>query len=123
MKYMILIYGNPELRRMFEQIPQEERAAGLAVYDRLREDLQESGEYIVSEALADPGTGRRVAVRDGALVSDGPFAEAKEHLAGFYLVDCPTMDRAVEYAARLPEAGLGMVEVRPVRQLSEFLDL
>src|SRR6266581_4169282 len=104
MKYMILIYGNPELRKVFEQIPKDQRAAGLAVYDALREDLQESGEFIVSEALADPAAGRQVTVQDGRLVSDGPFAEVKEHLAGFFLVECDGIDRAVEYATRLPEA-------------------
>jgi hypothetical protein len=59
-----------------------------------------------------------VSVRDGRTVtSDGPFAEAKELLAGFFLLDCESMERAVEVAARVPEAELGLVEVRPVREL------
>ncbi len=120
---MILIYGNPELRKAFLQTPKEQRAAGLAAYDRLREDLQACGEYVVSEALADPSAGRQVVVRDGqTLVSDGPYAEAKEHLAGFFLIECDSMERAVEYAARVPEASFGTVEVRPVMELSGFLD-
>jgi len=50
----------------------------------------------------------------GVIASDGPFAEAKEQLAGFFLVECDSMQRAIEQAARIPEAGLGLVEVRPV---------
>jgi hypothetical protein len=59
-----------------------------------------------------------VSVRDGQVVtSDGPYAESKELLAGFFLLDCETLDRAVEIAARLPEAELGLIEVRPLRDL------
>jgi hypothetical protein len=59
-----------------------------------------------------------VSVRDGQVVtSDGPYAESKELLAGFFLLDCESLDRAVEIAARLPEAELGLIEVRPVRDL------
>jgi hypothetical protein len=73
----------------------------------------------VSEALADPSTATRVAVREGrTITTDGPFAEAKELLAGFYLVDCDSHERAVEIAARVPGmAELGLVEVRPVLDL------
>jgi hypothetical protein len=61
-----------------------------------------------------------VSVLDGkVLTTDGPFAEVKEQLAGFYLVDCDSMDRAIEYAAMIPEAtGFGVVEVRPIQDLS-----
>ncbi|MGH3764493.1 MAG: YciI family protein [Pseudonocardiaceae bacterium] len=66
---------------------------------------------------------KRVTVRDGATItSDGPFAEVKEHLAGFYLVECESADRAVEIAARVPDAVWGLVEVRPVLDMSS-LDL
>lgn len=120
---MILIYGNPDLRKAFLDTPKEQRAAGLKAYDRLREDLQASGEYIVSEALADPSAGRQVAVREGrTLVSDGPYAEVKEYLAGFFLIDCDSPERAAEYAARVPEAAFGLVEVRPVMELGGFLE-
>jgi hypothetical protein len=73
---------------------------------------------IVSEALADPSQAKRVSLREGrTVISDGPFAEVKEHLAGVYLVDCDSMDRAVEVAARIAEADLDLVEVRPVLDL------
>jgi len=73
----------------------------------------------VSEALAEPQLARRVSVQDGRTVSsDGPFAEVKEHLAGIYLVECDSMERAVEIAARIPEATVAQIEVRPVMTYS-----
>lgn len=115
MKYLIMIYTNTEARRAWQAYSDADKKAGLDVYAALNADLVESGEMIVSESLADPAQGRRVVVRDGQLsTTDGPFAEVKEHLAGFYLVDCESMDRAVEHAARIPEAAAGYVEVRPV---------
>lgn len=121
MKYVILIYSNPWSREIWESLPATRRAEGLAVYRALDEDLAASGEMIVSEALADQSLTKRVAVSDGAtMTTDGPFAEVKEHLAGFYLLDCESMDRAVEHAARIPEAAYGLVEVRPVMDLSAF---
>jgi hypothetical protein len=120
-KYVILIYSNPRSRELWEQFPADERAEGLAAYAALTEDLAASGELIVTEALADPSLAKRVSVREGRTVtSDGPFAEAKELLAGFYLVECESPERAVEVAARVPEAELDLVEVRPVMDLSGF---
>ncbi|MEU7526981.1 YciI family protein [Saccharothrix sp. NPDC042600] len=122
MKYVILIYGNPESRAIWDNLPAEERARGLEDYQRLDEDLADSGELVVSEALADHAQTKRLVVRDGQkTTTDGPFAEAKELLAGFYLVDVENIDRAVEIAWRVPEARLGLVEVRPVMTLGDFL--
>lgn len=115
MKYLIMIYSNPKSRAIWESFSKEQRAEGLTVYDALRDDLIASGEFIVTEALADASLGKRVSVQDGqTLTSDGPFAEVKEQLAGFFLIECDSMERAVERAARVPEAALGLVEVRPV---------
>lgn len=115
MKYLILIYGNAASREIWNNLPEDQRSVGLQVYAALNRDLADSGELIVTEALADPSHGKRVSVRDGrTMTTDGPFAEVKEHLAGFYLLECDSMDRAVELAARVPEAEFGMVEVRPV---------
>jgi hypothetical protein len=117
-KYLILIWSNPESRRVWESFSDDQRAEGFAYYAALDEELAASGELIVSEALADPSLSRRVSVQDGrTITSDGPFAEAKEHLAGFYLLECESQDRAVEIAARIPEAELDLVEVRPVLEL------
>jgi hypothetical protein len=117
-KYLILIYSNPASREIWEGFSDEQRAEGFRYYGALTEELAASGELIVTEALADPSLTRRVTVRDGQTVtSDGPFAEAKELLAGFFLVECDSMERAVEVAARMPEAELGLIEVRPVPTL------
>jgi hypothetical protein len=117
-KYLILIYSNPASREIWEGFSDEQRAEGFRYYGAITEELAASGELIVTEALADPSLTRRVTVRDGqTLTSDGPFAEAKELLAGFYLLECESMERAVEVAARLPEAELGLIEVRPVLTL------
>jgi hypothetical protein len=117
-KYLILIWSNPQSRQAWEGFSDAQRADGFAVYAALNEELAASGELIVTEALADPSLSRRVSVRDGrTITSDGPFAEAKELLAGFYLLECESMDRAVEIAARVPEADLDLVEVRPVLDL------
>lgn len=119
MKYVILIYHNPVSRSVWEGLSDERRAEGWAAYADLNKDLAASGELVVSEALADPEQAKRVTVRTGQLVaSDGPFAEAKEHLAGFYLVDCASIERAVEIAARIPEAAHIEIEVRPVLDLT-----
>ena len=115
MKYLIMIYSNPKSRASWESFSRQQRAEGLTAYDALRDDLIAAGEFIVTEALADASLGKRVSVQDGqTLTSDGPFAEVKEQLAGFFLIECDSMERAVERAARVPEAALGLVEVRPV---------
>lgn len=114
MKYLILIYHNTESREIWNGLTDEQRAAGLKVYAELNADLHESGEMIVTEALAEQSQAKRVKVRDDKIMTtDGPFAEVKEFLAGFYLVECDTMDRAVEIAARIPEASFMHVEVLP----------
>jgi hypothetical protein len=110
-KYLVMIYSNPASRAAWEGFSDAEKAAGLKVYAALVEELAGTGELVVTEALADPSHGRRPQPHPST--GDGPFAEAKEHLAGFFLVDCASMDRALEIAARIPESSYGLVEVRP----------
>ena len=118
MKYLILIYSNPASREIWEGFSDDQRAEGYRYYAALTEELAAAGELIVSEALADPSLTTRVTVRDGqTLTSDGPFAETKELLGGFFLLECESHERVVEIAARVPEAELGLVEVRPVLEL------
>ena len=118
MKYLILIWSNPRSRAVWESFTPDQQAEGYATYAALRESLEASGEFITSEALADPSLGRRLPVRDDLVMpTDGPFAEVKEHLAGFFLVECDGFERAVAIAERVPEAPLGLVEVRPVLDL------
>jgi hypothetical protein len=115
MKYLIMVYLNPEMRAAWASFSDEQRAQGWAAHAAVREELIASGELVHSEALVDPTLGKQVAVREGqVLTTDGPFAEAKEALAGFYLVECDSLERAMEHAARLPEAQFATVEVRPV---------
>jgi hypothetical protein len=121
-KYLILIYDNPDTREIWERLPDEEKAKGLHAYSALTEALAASGELIANEALTDPSRTKRVAVHGGVTTTtDGPFAEAKEFLAGFYLVECASEERAVEIAAQVPEAEFGVVEVRATQDLDAFL--
>jgi hypothetical protein len=118
-KYLILIHSNPASREIWESFSEEQKAEGFTYYGRIVDDLVASGELVVTHALADPSVAKTVTVReDGATVTtDGPFAEAKEQLAGFFLVECETPERAVEIAARMPEAHFGLIEVRPILDL------
>jgi Uncharacterized protein conserved in bacteria len=88
MKYLIMIQSNPYFAERFEALTDEQRAHFGRDHLALTRELAASGELVASEGLADPVLARRVTVRDGrTLTTDGPFAEVKEHLAGFYLVD------------------------------------
>jgi hypothetical protein len=119
MKYMILIHSNEQSLALWETLTDEQQADLGRGHMKLTEELAESGELVVSEGLADPGLARWVSVRGGeTITSDGPFAESKEHLAGFYLIECDSMERAVEWAAKVPDAHLREVEVRPVLDMS-----
>jgi hypothetical protein len=114
-KYLILIYHNPDSRQIWQSFSDEQRAEGLHAYAVLNDELAASGELLAAEALDDRSTAKHIELQDGRMIaSDGPFAEAKEQVAGFYLVDCESMDRAIEIAGRIPEASLGLIEVRPV---------
>ena len=93
MKYLILISHNEQARDAWQGMSDTERQLGVKAHTALVEELAATGELIVSEALADPATARRVRVDRGrTIATDGPFAEVKEHLAGFYLVECDSID-------------------------------
>jgi hypothetical protein len=114
MKYLIMIQSNPGFQELWDGLTPAQRRALGAGHRALSAALAASGELVASEGLDDVALTRRVTVRDGrTLVSDGPLAEAKEHLAGFYLVDCSSA-RAVEIAALVPDARWTEVLVRPV---------
>jgi hypothetical protein len=117
MKYLILIHQNRGAREQFASFPPEVQAAGMQAYYDLNAELTRTGEMVSAEALSDDSTATVLSLKGGTVVtSDGPFAESKEMLAGFYLVDVTSLDRALEIAARIPEvqAGAGDVEVRAV---------
>ncbi|MFF5402238.1 YciI family protein [Streptomyces misionensis] len=114
MQFLIALHINPAV---LDALTAEEKAAVQEGHGAFIEALKESGELVTTQALADPSQSAVVTVRGGrTVVTDGPFLEAKEHLGGYYLVDCEDRDRAVELAAMIPDAaieGLG-VEVRQV---------
>ena len=113
MKYVALIYNNPGA---FEAMSQTERDQLMSEADAYLKEFTDSGELLGGGfALADASTGRTVRVRNGlSSVTDGPFAEAKEQLAGFYLLDTESIERATEIVAHDPAARFWAVEVRPV---------
>ncbi|MCW2721647.1 YciI family protein [Pseudonocardia sp.] len=121
MKFLVLVYDNPASREQFLALPAEQRGAALAAYRVLDEELDATGEKIVSSPLAYPERTVQVRVAGGrTMTTDGPFAEVKEQLAGFYLLECDTQERAVQIAAKVPESEFGIVEVRPLMDLSAF---
>ncbi len=110
MNYLCLVYADEEI---LHSIPDQECVA----YDT---GLRTDGRCVASEALEPVATARTVRVRDDQVsVTDGPFAETKEQLAGFYMVDAESMDEAIEIASRIPPARVGSIEVRPVRPIRE----
>ncbi|WP_222598159.1 YciI family protein [Lentzea tibetensis] len=121
MKYLIMVYTNPHMRSFWETASDEERTEGAQGHASVMRALTEAGELIASASLDDQSLTKRVALVDGrASTTDGPFAEVKEHLAGFYFIECSSEERALEWAAQMPEADFGMVEVRPIRDLSAY---
>ncbi len=112
MKYMLLIYDDP---KTWASLPPAESDRLMGEYFRFTEELKRSGQYVAGEALKPTETATTVRVRGGkTLHSDGPFAETKEALGGFYMVDVPDLDAALRWAAKIPSAPLGSIEVRPV---------
>jgi hypothetical protein len=124
MKYVLMIYSNPATwaHPMFlhqrEPLAQEELDARTGEFEALMKEIGESGELVDAAALGDPAASRTIRIRDGVLAAtDGPFADAKEQMAGFFIVDCATPERAAEIAARFPDARNAGLEVRPILDL------
>jgi hypothetical protein len=113
MKYMLMIY----LGEAWEKMPLGERQEIYMGQRQLSEDLTASGKYLGGHPLHPPDTATSVRVREGRrLLTDGPFAETREHLGGYMLIDVEDLDEALDIAARGPVARVGTVEVRPVRE-------
>ena len=112
MQYALLIYDDPTGAPASES---PEAQAEFGAWMTYSEDLGNSGAMRGGEALHPPTEATSVRVRGGeALVTDGPFAETKEVLGGFYIIDVPDLDAALEWAKKIPSVGRGTVEVRPV---------
>jgi hypothetical protein len=111
-KYLLMIYQNPVT---WQGMPESEKKAAMAEAGAIVDELIASGEWVGGEALADPSTAAAVRVRGGVpTVTDGPYAEAKEQVVGYCIVDCESRDRAVEIATRWPDSRLWGLEVRPI---------
>jgi hypothetical protein len=118
MKYMLLIYGNASREA---QPGSKEFGCYMAQYGKATEVYVKDGVLVGSDALELPATATTVRVRGGKTeLVDGPFAETKEMLGGYYILDCPDLDTAIRYAAMIPDAATGGVEIRPVMDLSKF---
>lgn len=122
MKYVILIHSNPQpwghptsdFVAEHQGLPPEQRARSQADFEQTLSQLQDEGQLLGGEALADPATARLYRWADGRpLVTDGPYSEAREHLAGFFLIDVEGPERAQEVAARFSGPG-ETVELRPL---------
>ena len=112
MKYLLLIYNNEQ---SWNAITENERQQIYGEYRKLREDLLSRGQFVTGSQLQPIATATSVRVRDGKeLVTDGPFAETHEQLAGYFLVEAENLDDATSIAARIPSAKTGTVEVRPL---------
>ena len=112
MKYMLLIY-TPDYKT--EPDARRDSSGDIAGHIAMAREAVARGAYVTCDALAVSGAATTVRVKDGrTITSDGPFAETKEVLGGFYILDCKDLDEALDYAARIPEAKWAGVEVRPV---------
>jgi hypothetical protein len=113
---MLLIYGDEAAgNERFQTLSEEERNAQLGRWWTYTEELQKAGVHVAGEALQPTTTAKTVTVQDGdRLVTDGPFAETKEQLGGFYIVDVEGEQEALDWAAKMPSHPFGAVEVRPV---------
>jgi hypothetical protein len=113
MKFLLSIYGNEDV---WTSLPREEFAELVRATDAHNREMTESGELLFACGVAEPVNARRVR-RDGAgatIVSDGPHIETKEYLGSFYIVDCDSIDRALELAAGMPSAALTDIEVKQI---------
>ncbi len=112
MQYMLLIY---EAESQWADATPEQQQAVIEAYGVFTEELQAAGQLVAGDALELTPTASSVRVREGkALTTDGPFAETKEQLGGYYIVDVETRAQAEAWAAKIPAATTGTVEVRPV---------
>jgi hypothetical protein len=117
MQYMLLIYGSEGARG---EMSQEEMGRVFQAYGTFTQELRDSGAMIAGDALEPTETATTVRVKnDETLTTDGPFAETKEQLGGYYLIEADSLDDAVDWASKVPGARHGSVEVRPVMVFEE----
>ena len=114
MRYLLLIHSEES---RFEAMSEDELAALYEEYGRFTADIQASGHMVAGAQLQPTSAATSVRIRNGeTLVTDGPFAETKEQLGGYYLIEAKDVDEAIEIASRIPSARAGTIEVRPLVQ-------
>jgi len=114
MKYILLIYHEEQA---WDRLTEQERQEIYSEYRRFSEEIMASGQYVGGSELHPISTATSVRVRDGKqLTIDGPFAETKEQLGGYYLIEVNNLDEAIGLAARIPSARVGTIEVRPLAE-------
>jgi hypothetical protein len=112
-QYMLLIYGDENAWQGFSE---DERNAFMGEYTAYTDELRQAGAFVAADALQPTGTATTVRVREAEqLLTDGPYAETKEQLGGYYIVDVESLDEAIQWAAKIPSARSGSIEVRPVQ--------
>jgi hypothetical protein len=115
-KFLLTIYGNEEIWGSYSK---EEIERLIAEDGEFQKEVRESGELVIVEGLTDPVNARTVKVREGVpVVTDGPYLESKEYLASFFVLDCESLDRALELAAKYPTAKTTGVEIWPLMSAS-----
>jgi hypothetical protein len=111
-QYMLLIYDDPSTWRSMSE---QEQNAVMGEYQAYTDELREAGAFVAGDALQPTATAKSVRLRDGErLTTDGPFAETKETLGGYYLVEAASDQEALDWAAKIPSARFGTIEVRPI---------
>lgn len=122
MKFLLSIYGNEEL---WSSLPADEMKTIIAETDAHNQAMAEAGELLFACGPADQSTIRRVSVDDAGetVVTDGPYLETKEYLGSFYIVDCSSIERAMELAAQMPSAKFREIEVWPIHHGGTIEDL
>jgi hypothetical protein len=116
MEYIVLIYGD---EKAWNRIPKAQIEQVYAAYRKYTEDLQKAGVMRGGSELKPTTTATTVRVRNGKRqVTDGPFSETKEQLGGYYLIDVPNLEAALDWAAKVPSAQEGSIEVRPLAPMS-----
>ena len=117
MRYLLLIYGD---ETGWSGLSPEEQAVEMKAWYDYTAWLREKGWYLGGEALDPTPSATTVRVREGkTLTTDGPFAETKEQLGGYYVVQCENLDEAIEAASKIPSVGYGSIEVRPITEFPE----
>jgi hypothetical protein len=115
-QYLLLIYGDERAQSEgWEKLSEEEQSGEMRAWYSYTEELQNAGVHVAGEALQPTGAAKTIRVEGGErLVTDGPFAETKEQLGGYYVVDVDSEEQALDWAAKMPSLPNGSVEVRPI---------